>query len=433
MRIYDIIKKKRDGGELTADEINFFISDFTGGKIPDYQASALLMAIFLKGMTDAEIANLTFAMAKSGDTTDLSGLGNLSVDKHSTGGVGDKTSLIVAPIVAVCGGKVAKMSGRGLGFTGGTVDKLESIPGYKTELDNSAFLSQAEKIGIAVVGQSGRLAPADKLIYALRDVTATVESIPLITSSIMSKKIAAGSHNIVLDVKAGKGAFMKTSADAEILARKMVEIGKRCGRNISAVITDMNCPLGYAVGNGLEVAEAVQVLKGEVGGDIAEVSFALAEEMLALCKMKSVQEAKKEVERAVSSGAAFEKMIEWISAQGSDADFVYHPERLYSAAYKKEVLSEKSGYITSLDAETVGISALISGAGRTVKEDLVDYAAGIKIYKKTGDRVEKGERLCTVYSSDKEKLNPAAAKYLSAVTVGNEKPPERNIILKKLK
>ena len=342
MRMYDIIEKKRNGHELNENEIRFFIKGFTEGTIPDYQASALMMAIYFQGMTEKETVCLTDAMAKSGDTVDLSRFGTLSVDKHSTGGVGDKTSLIVGPIVASLGGKVSKMSGRGLGHTGGTVDKLESITGYNTTLTNEEFLNQVENVGVAIIGQSGNLTPADKKLYALRDVTATVDSIPLITSSIMSKKLAAGSHNIVLDVKAGSGAFMKTLDDAEALAEQMVKIGKSCNRNIAAVITDMNSPLGNAIGNSLEVIEAVKVLKGEVKNDLYEVSVQLATLMLSLCFGWSEAEAEEKVISAIENGSAFSKMKEWIKAQGGD-EKLYKVKEADSFIFRMEVDEEYQG------------------------------------------------------------------------------------------
>lgn len=416
MRMYDIILKKRNGEELTDGEIAFFIDGYTRGEIPDYQASALMMAIFYKGMTDRETVCLTDRMAHSGDTVDLSRFGEMSVDKHSTGGVGDKTSLIVAPIVASLGGKVTKMSGRGLGHTGGTVDKLESISGYNTSLTPDAFLSQVERVGMAIIGQTGNLTPADKKLYALRDVTATVDSIPLITSSIMSKKIAAGSHNIVLDVKVGSGAFMKTPRDAEILAEKMVEIGKACGRNIAAVITDMDSPLGNNVGNALEVAETVSVLKNEKKGDLREVSVALATEMVSLVFGLKHDEAEKKVVTAIEDGSAFEKMKEWIAAQGGDVSQIEDTSLLPRAKFSFEVLSDADGYITEMNAEKIGKASVMLGAGRASKEDKIDYAAGIVINKKVGDKVKKGDLLATLYYDNGSPDN-AAKCYLSALKI----------------
>ncbi len=430
MRMYDIIYKKRNSGELTDEEISFFVEGYTNGTIPDYQASALMMAIYFNGMTDKETVTLTEQMAKSGDTVDLSCFGNLSVDKHSTGGVGDKTSLIVAPIVASLGGKVTKMSGRGLGHTGGTVDKLESIPGYQTSLSTDKFLEQIENVGMAVIGQTGNLTPADKKLYALRDVTATVDSIPLITSSIMSKKLAAGSHSIVLDVKFGSGAFMKTPEDAEKLATEMVRIGKECQRNTSAIITDMNTPLGNAVGNSLEIIEAVDVLKNGKSGDLKDVCISLATEMISLVKNIPSDDAQKLVEDAIENGSAFEKMKEWISAQGGDVRYLDDTSLFERAEYLLEVKAPKSGYITEMNAEGIGISAVILGAGRASKDDSIDHTAGIIINKKTGDKVEKNDILCTLYTNNESALTDAQNRYLQSVTIGEAKPEKTPLIYK---
>ncbi len=428
MRMYDILHKKRDGLPLSDEEIAWFVAGYTAGDIPDYQASALLMAIFLRGMTEAETAALTMAMARSGDTVDLSAFGERSVDKHSTGGVGDKTTLIVAPIVAACGGKVTKMSGRGLGHTGGTVDKLEAIPGYMTTLAPAAFLRQVQEVGVAVIGQSGNLAPADKKLYALRDVTATVDSIPLITASIMSKKLAAGSKNIVLDVKVGSGAFMKTPADARELAAEMVKIGKACGRNTAALITDMDTPLGNAVGNILEVKEAIAVLRGECDGALREVCEALATEMLVLFSGMTPADAKKRVKETVDSGAAFAKLREWIKAQGGDVRCIDDPARFACAPYSMAVKCTSDGFVTAMNAEEIGAVASVLGAGRAVKTDTIDPTAGILLVKKTGDRVTVGETLCTLYTGKRETLRDAAARYVSAITVGDAPPEEKPLI-----
>ena len=428
MRMYDIIAKKRDGGALTREEIAFFIKGYVDGTIPDYQAAALCMAIYFKGMTDDETVILTDCMAHSGDTVDLSDFGDLSVDKHSTGGVGDKTSLIITPIVASLGGKVTKMSGRGLGHTGGTVDKLESIPGYQVTMPRERFIQQVHDVGIAVIGQSGNLTPADKKLYALRDVTATVNSIPLITSSIMSKKIAAGSKNIVLDVKTGSGAFMKTVGDARILAENMVRIGKSCGRNISALITEMDRPLGDAVGNSLEVIEAIDVLKNGKKGDLYEVCVALATEMVALFRKIGHEEAKSLVLDTIESGAAFEKMKEWIGAQGGDVSYIEEPDRFPKTAYAVPVLAEESGYIAAMDAEAIGTTAVILGAGRNAKEDVIDYSAGIIIKKKTGDKAEKGETLAILYTNKEASIEPARERYLSALKIADTRPTDMKLI-----
>lgn len=430
MRMYDIIENKRNGMDLSEEEINFFVKGYTDGSIPDYQASAFCMAVYFKGMTEKETVILTEAMANSGDTVDLSMFGNLSADKHSTGGVGDKTSLIVAPIVAALGGKVTKMSGRGLGHTGGTVDKLESISGYKTTLLEEEFISQIERVGMAIIGQSGNLTPADKKLYALRDVTATVDSIPLIVSSIMSKKIAAGSHNIVLDVKCGSGAFMKTLEDAEILADEMVKIGKACGRNMAAVITDMNTPLGSAIGNSLEVIEAVKVLKGEKDNDLKEVCVAIAAEMISLVYSVSHDEALKRVNDALDSGKAFEKMKEWISAQGGDTDCIDNTELFEKSQYSFDVIAQTDGYITSMDTEKIGLTSVILGAGRAAKEDGIDFSAGIIIFKKTGEQIKKGEKIATLLTNDKQSLADAEKMYLSAVCISSEKPESKPLIYK---
>lgn len=428
MRMYDILHKKRDGLPLSDEEIAWFVAGYTAGDIPDYQASALLMAIFLRGMTEAETAALTMAMARSGDTVDLSAFGERSVDKHSTGGVGDKTTLIVAPIVAACGGKVTKMSGRGLGHTGGTVDKLEAIPGYMTTLALAAFLRQVQEVGVAVIGQSGNLAPADKKLYALRDVTATVDSIPLITASIMSKKLAAGSKNIVLDVKVGSGAFMKTPADARTLAAEMVKIGKACGRNTAALITDMDTPLGNAVGNILEVKEAIAVLRGECDGALREVCEALATEMLVLFSGMTPADAKKRVKETVDSGAAFAKLREWIKAQGGDVRCIDDPARFACAPYSMAVKCTADGFVTAMNAEEIGAVASVLGAGRAVKTDTIDPTAGILLVKKTGDRVTVGDTLCTLYTSKRETLAPAAARYAAAIAVGDAPPETKPLI-----
>lgn len=428
MRMYDILHKKRDGLLLSDEEIAWFVAGYTAGDIPDYQASALLMAIFLRGMTETETSALTMAMARSGDTVDLSAFGDRSVDKHSTGGVGDKTTLIVAPIVAACGGKVTKMSGRGLGHTGGTVDKLEAIPGYMTTLAPAAFLRQVQEVGVAVIGQSGNLAPADKKLYALRDVTATVDSIPLITASIMSKKLAAGSKNIVLDVKVGSGAFMKTPADARELAAEMVKIGKACGRNTAALITDMDTPLGNAVGNILEVKEAIAVLRGECDGALREVCEALATEMLVLFSGMTPADAKKRVKETVDSGAAFAKLREWIKAQGGDVRCIDDPARFACAPYSMAVKCTADGFVTAMNAEEIGAVASVLGAGRAVKTDTIDPTAGILLVKKTGDRVTVGDTLCTLYTSKREALAPAAARYAAAIAVGDAPPETKPLI-----
>ena len=398
MRMYDIIKKKRDGGQLSTAEIQFFIKGYVDGSIPDYQASALCMAIFYSGMTEEETAALTLAMANSGDTVDLSRFGNNTADKHSTGGVGDKTTLIVAPIAASLGCIMAKMSGRGLGHTGGTIDKLESIEGFNTALTPEEFFSTVEKTGLAVVGQTGNLTPADKKLYALRDVTATVDSIPLIASSIMSKKLAAGAHTIVLDVKCGSGAFMKTPEEAKALALEMVKIGNNCGRNTSAVITNMDRPLGKNIGNALEIKEAIEVLKGKGPSDLREVCLSLATQIVSLSKGVDKDSARKLCEDALSSGKAFGKFKEWISAQGGNSQWIENPDLFPVAKFSKDILSRKDGYISGTDAESIGIASVMLGAGREKKDDTIDMSAGIIMHKKTGDFVKKGDSIATLFT-----------------------------------
>ncbi|MBE6757409.1 MAG: thymidine phosphorylase [Ruminococcaceae bacterium] len=428
MTMYDILNKKKHGEELTAAEIRFFVEGYTKGSIPDYQASAFTMAVCLKGMTAAETAALTEAMAHSGDTVDLSCFGTLSADKHSTGGVGDKTSLIVAPIVAALGGKVTKMSGRGLGHTGGTVDKLESIPDFRTTLTSTEFLRQVETVGMAVIGQSGDLAPADKKLYALRDVTATVDSIPLIASSIMSKKLAAGSQNIVLDVKVGSGAFMKTPEDAADLADEMVRIGKLCGRRMAALITDMNAPLGCAVGNAVEIQEAIGVLRGDVHGDLRTVCVALAAQMLTLIFGWEESEAEARVNTVLQDGTALAKMREWVVAQGGDGRYIDDPTLFHRAAHSFTVPAPDDGYIAAMDTEAIGRVAVLLGAGRENKEDTIDHGAGILLQKKSGDAVQKGDPLCILLTERAEILPEAAELYVKALTFTETPPPVRPLI-----
>lgn len=432
MRMYDIIAKKRDGKGLDDAEIRFFVNGYTAGEIPDYQMSALLMAIYFNGMSEQETASLTQYMSMSGDILDLTYFGEASVDKHSTGGVGDKTTLIAAPIAAACGCKVAKMSGRGLGHTGGTADKLESIKGYKTDLSSDEFFNIVNKVGVAVVTQSGNLTPADKKLYALRDVTATVESIPLITSSVMSKKLASGAKNIVLDVKYGSGAFMKTKDDACVLAQSMVNIGKMCGRKTAALITDMNTPLGYAVGNSLEVIEAINVLKGKQKGDIYEISVALAGNMIALSQNITEQEGLKKAKLALDSGMAFLKMREWISAQGGDTDCIDDTSNFETADYCMEIKADTAGFISAMDCEKIGTAAAVLGAGRLKKDDKIDLTAGIKLAVKTGDYVSFGESLATLYGNDKDRLKSAVEIYRSSVKIGAA-PKKEPLIYKTVK
>ena len=416
MRMYDLIEKKKHGGELTREEIFEMINLYTADQIPDYQMSALMMAIYFCGMTDEETYTLTEAMAKSGDTVDLSRFGDRSVDKHSTGGVGDKTTLIVAPIVAAAGGIVAKMSGRGLGHTGGTVDKLESFPGFCTSLSPDAFANQSENVGLSVIGQSANLAPADKKLYALRDVTATVDSLPLIASSIMSKKLAAGTKSIVLDVKCGSGAFMRTPEDATRLAKTMVQIGIANHRNTAAVITNMDIPLGHAIGNAMEVTEAIEVLRGGGPDDLRTVCLTLATRMIALSCKKTVEEAGKIAEEMLYGGKAYAKFVEWIAAQGGDASYAKDPALFGQAAHSYSVTAEKDGYIAACNAEMIGTAAMILGAGRQTKDSVIDPRAGIHLLKKPGDRIFAGEVLATLYTERAETIDAAANTVRAALT-----------------
>lgn len=433
MRMYDIIHKKRNGGELSEEEIRFFIEGYTDESIPDYQAAALCMAVYFRGMTPKETSILTLAMAESGDQIDLGGIEGFTVDKHSTGGVGDKTSLIVVPIVASCGGKVAKMSGRGLGHTGGTVDKLESIPGFRTELNPDDFIKQVNGIGLCIVGQTGELAPADKKLYALRDVTATVESIPLIASSIMSKKLAAGSKGIVLDVKTGSGAFMKTVEESENLAKEMVAIGKSAGRSVTAVITNMDIPLGDSVGNSLEVIEAIKTLKGEGESDLTEVCLTLAAQMLSMVTGEDEKTCYSMAKGAIDNGLAINKLREMISAQGGNANVVDDYSLFKQPKYTAEIFSECDGYIEHTDAEKIGIASVILGAGREKKGDPIDPSAGIVLKKKTGDYVKKGEPLAVFYTDDESKIEGAKQEFLDAFTFGNERTQPQKLIYKIIK
>ena len=433
MRMYDIIHKKRNGGELSEKEIKFFVNGYTDGSIPDYQASALCMAIYFCGMNADETAALTLAMADSGDRIDLSGIDGFTVDKHSTGGVGDKTSLIVAPIVAANGGKVAKMSGRGLGHTGGTVDKLESIPGFRTSLTPDEFIKQVNDIGLCIVGQTGELAPADKKLYALRDVTATVESIPLIASSIMSKKLAAGSQGIVLDVKTGSGAFMKTVEDSERLAEEMVSIGKAAGRKVTALITDMDIPLGASVGNSLEVIEAIKTLKGEGEKNLTEVCLSLAAQMLCMVTGRDDMVCRKMAKKSIEDGSALNKLREMITAQGGNADVIDNSGAFKQPKFYVDIISERDGYISRTNAERVGIASVILGAGREKKGDPIDPSAGIILKKKTGDSVSKGDVLATFYTDDKTRIDVAKREFLDALIFGNEKPSKQKLIYKIIK
>ncbi|MBB5323506.1 pyrimidine-nucleoside phosphorylase [Anoxybacillus tepidamans] len=403
MRMVDLIEKKRDGYALTKEEIQFIIQGYTTGEIPDYQMSAFAMAVFFRGMTEEETAALTMAMVHSGDTIDLSEIEGIKVDKHSTGGVGDTTTLVLGPLVASVGVPVAKMSGRGLGHTGGTIDKLESVPGFHVEISNEEFIELVNKNKLAVVGQSGNLTPADKKLYALRDVTATVNSIPLIASSIMSKKIAAGADAIVLDVKTGAGAFMKELDDAKALAKAMVEIGKRVGRKTMAIISDMSQPLGYAVGNALEVKEAIDTLRGEGPADLQELCLVLGSHMVYLAeKASSLEEARHLLENAIKDGSALETFKRFLTAQGGDASVVDDPSKLPQAKYQIELEAKEDGYVSKIVADEVGTAAMLLGAGRATKESTIDLAVGLVLRKKVGDAVKKGESLVTIYSNTEQ-------------------------------
>ncbi len=424
VRVYDIILKKRRGYELSKDEIDFLITGFTSGDIPDYQMSAWLMAVFFQGMSVEETCNLTMAMVHSGESVDLSHIRDVKVDKHSTGGVGDKTTLVLAPLVAACGVPVAKMSGRGLGHTGGTLDKLESIPGFCVDLPKDEFIKAVNTIGIAVVGQTASIAPADKKLYALRDVTATVDSIPLIAGSICSKKLACGADAIVFDVKTGKGAFMKSEDDALCLAELMVDIVRGAGKRGAAVVSDMNQPLGYAVGNSLEVMEAIDTLRGEGPEDLRELCLSLGSLMLVLGgKAKNTEEARISLVNALKTGAALSKFADLISNQGGDVRVIDAADAvLPSARCLEAVPSVQSGYISEIDAEKIGVASMILGAGRRTKDDTIDPAAGIIVLKKLGDKVDEGEPLVMLHTNNWDTLEPAAELVMSSYKVSQDKP-----------
>jgi pyrimidine-nucleoside phosphorylase len=429
MQALDVITKKRDGGELSTEEVEFFVGRYTDDRIPDYQAAAWLMALFLQGMTDRETHDLTMAMAHSGDTLDLgdlvrsteSGRDLLVVDKHSTGGVGDKVSLVLAPLVAACGVPVAKMTGRGLGFTGGTLDKLESIPGYRTDLSIEAFKQQVEKIGVVLTGQTADLAPADRKLYALRDATATVASIPLIVSSIMSKKLAAGADAIVLDVKMGSGAFMKTMEDAEALAHGLVRLAKQAGREVVALISDMNQPLGWAVGNALEVREAIDTLRGGGPEDFREHVLTVAAEIIQLSgRTEELKAALTLALDTLSSGAAWEKFRDLVAAQGGDVSVVDNPEELPQASIIESVSAPRSGYLESVGADEIGLAVMDLGGGREEKGQPIDHSVGVVMHHKVGDLVRKGAPLFTVHAHDEEKLEAARERVLAAHTFSDQ-------------
>ena len=428
MRMYDIIKKKRDGQELSAEEIRWFVDGYSKGDIPDYQAAALCMAIYFKDMTIRETTDLTLAVRDSGEKLDFSAVNGIRVDKHSTGGVGDKTSFVVAPIVASLGIKVAKMSGRGLGHTGGTVDKLESIDGFKTTLSEEDFIKQVNEIGIAIIGQSKQLAPADKKLYALRDVTATVDSMPLIASSIMGKKLAADDDCIVLDVKTGSGSFMKSIEDSKKLASIMVDIGKRSGKKMTALITDMDRPLGNAIGNSLEVIEAIETLKGNGPKDLYDLSIALSANMLYLAGKGEYSRCEEMAKMSISDGTALAKLTEMVKAQGGNGDYIVNTDNFKKAGYTYSVLSETEGYIQGVNAEEYGLASLNLGAGRSKIEDKIDYTAGIILKKKTGDFVQKGEEIATLYANDEKLFERSKEIILNATEIGKEKPQPRPLI-----
>ena len=429
MRMYDIILKKRANLPLSDKEIRFVIDGYVNGEIPDYQVSALLMTIVFNGMNARELGTLTLAMAQSGNMVDLSNIDGITVDKHSTGGVGDKTTLIIAPLVAACGGKVAKMSGRGLGHTGGTIDKMESIPNLKVSLEKDAFINQVNKIGLAVIGQSEGLAPADKKLYALRDVTGTVDSIPLIASSVMSKKLASGAQAILLDVKVGSGAFMKNIEDARELAKAMVDIGKENGRSVKAILTDMDRPLGHDIGNALEIREVIDTLKGHGPEDLTHECIIMAAHMLVLSHICDYETALSRVQEALDSGAALERLRMMIDAQGGDSRVIDDESLLAIGKFTYDVTAPQDGYITYMNTEQCGIASVMLGAGRTVKDGPIDYSAGIVMHKKTGDAVRMGERIATLYASDESLFTNAAQTYLAAITIGNTVPKVVDTIL----
>ena len=427
MRMVDLIAKKRDGQSLSKEEIEWIVTGYTNGEIPDYQMSALTMAIFYQDMTDQEITDLTLAMANSGDVVNLENIEGIKVDKHSTGGVGDTTTLVLAPLVASVGVPVAKMSGRGLGYTGGTLDKLEAIPGFQIELSEDKFVELVNESKVAVIGQSGNLAPADKKLYALRDVTATVDSIPLIASSIMSKKIAAGADAIVLDVTTGAGAFMKNIEDAKRLASTMVQIGKLANRQTMAVISDMSQPLGEAIGNSLEVVEAIETLQGKGPKDLEEMCYVLGSQMVVLVKKAdTLEQAREMLEEALHSGKAFAKFKEMVANQGGDVSVIDHPEKLLTAKYEIELPAKQSGVITKLVANELGIAAMMLGAGRKTKEDTIDFAVGLKLRKKVGEAIQEGESVLTIYANQPaEEIQDVVALLYQNIEIGpsGQEPP----------
>lgn len=433
MRTVELIQKKRDGGRLSREELEFLIQGYVRGEIPDYQMAAWAMAVYFQGMEPEEITDLTLIMAGSGDTLDLSGIRGVKVDKHSTGGVADTTTLVLAPLVASAGVPVAKMSGRGLGHTGGTVDKLESIPGYRTALSPQEFIDQVNRIGVSVVGQTGELAPADKLLYALRDVTATIESIPLIASSIMSKKIAAGADGFVLDVKVGSGAFMKEEEQAVAMAKAMVQIGTLAGKATVALVTDMNEPLGRCIGNALEVKEAILTLQGQGPAHLTELCLQLGTEMLLLAGAAAqAGEARAKLEESLFSGAALEKFKEWVAAQGGDARVAEDLSLLPQARHRASLKAPRAGYIQGIDPLALGLAAMHLGAGRETKDSTIDLAVGIELKVRSGDYVEAGADLAEIYANDQGRLEAAFQEALAAFALGGEKPPARPLVYRKI-
>lgn len=429
MRMYDLIIKKRNGNELSKEEIEFMIQEYTKGNIPDYQMSAMTMAIYFQGMNEQETLALTMAMAHSGDMLNLEAIEGVKVDKHSTGGVGDKTSLALTPMVAALGVPVAKMSGRGLGHTGGTIDKLESFEGFSTSITDLQFKKQVNEIGIAIMGQTADLAPADKKLYALRDVTATVDNMSLIASSIMSKKLAAGADAIVLDVKTGSGAFMKQEEDSFALAKEMVRIGNGAGRKTIAVISDMDQPLGYAVGNALEVKEAIDTLQGKGPEDFVELCLTLGSYMVLVAgKASSIEGARTALEQVIADGTALDKLADFIEAQGGKKDWVYHPDKLPKADISQEIVSPQSGYISHIECDEIGICSLILGGGRETKESEIDLSVGLVLHKKVGEYVSAGESLATIYANDAQKLEAAKQRFLAAYTFADTPVAKKTLI-----
>lgn len=429
MRMYDLIEKKRNGGALSEEEICWLIRGFVDGEIPDYQMAAFLMAVYFRGMSDEETGIMTREVAHSGDMVDLSAISGIKVDKHSTGGVGDKTTLIVAPIAAACGVKVAKMSGKGLGHTGGTIDKLESIPGFQTKLDREEFFRIVNETGLSVIGQSGNMTPADKKMYALRDVTATVESIPLIAVSIMGKKLAAGSDCILLDVKMGSGAFMKNIEDARSLAEKMVAIGEHSGKRTVALITNMEVPLGYYIGNALEVREAVETLQGNGPADLTEVCMELAANMLCLAEKGSLEECRSLAMASIRDGSALQCLKDMVKAQGGDVSVIEHPENLPTAPVQCEIRSTQTGYISKMNTEGIGLASCMLGAGRETLESEIDYSAGIILKKKNGDEVKVGDVLAVFHTSREDLIPGAKERFLKAITFSEKTVPGERLIL----